>query len=371
MTTPPAHPATSTLPNAGPPLELVWPGKYHPETHLRRQPITLQGTATDPHPHRHHHHAPPITPSTLAHGRFQHVLTAAIPENTADFIYADPPFATDRLHRTTTSTTTTDDTAYSDRWTLPDYLDFLDDLIALSYSRLAPDGILAVHVDHRASPYVRSLMQEHFGVVPGWGATHKQHSSPPVAAGGVFINELIWRYGLGNSRGGKYFLRKHDTIAVFAKSKDYYFDPPVGPASDAQKAKYCHIEDTGDGTQPPRRYMVSYGKKYYFKGGKRLDSILEIPSISPTARERTGYPTQKPLALLELLIRTFCKPGGLVIDPVAGCGTTAIAAARLDRPWIAIDQSPTAVDFARKRLVEHIGADHFDDVDYTSTPIVK
>lgn len=341
--------------------ELVWPGKYDAKRGRRRLPGGGQVAGGG--------HPAPISRPALVHGAFQDVMPGFVPAGSVDFVYADPPFASDRVHRASDPGSPDGDKpeAYSDRWDVSVYLNFLDDLIGLSHARLVPGGVLAVHVDHRAGPYVRALMQEHFGCVPGW-----EGRGGKSAGGGVFVNELVWRYGLGNARGGKHFLRKHDTITVFAKGgAEYYFDAPTGPPSGAQSAKYCHVEEDKSGEGQQRRYMMSYGRKYYFKGGKRLDSVLEIPSISPTSSERTGYPTQKPLALLELLIRTFCRPGGLVLDPVAGCGTTAVASANLERRWVAIDRGSTAIDFARKRLVAHSGAGRFDDVDFTAALIVR
>ena len=108
-------------------------------------------------------------------------------------------------------------------------------------------------------------------------------------------------------------------------------------------AKYAHSDEHG-------RYQNAHGRRYYLKGGKPFDSVWDIPSIAPTAAERTGYPTQKPLALLERVISATTDPGALVIDPFVGSGTTAVAAQRLGRRFVAGDCSPQAIAVTCGRL---------------------
>lgn len=254
-----------------------------------------------------------------------------------DFAYIDPPFfvgrdqhaklarggARDNSKRATKATTTM--RAYGDRWDdRRQYLDFLGELIDLLHARLTQRGVIAIHTDHRAAPYVRLLLDERFGY-------------------DRFVNELIWRYGLGNARAQRYFARKHDNIAVYAKSADYFFKVMRGDVTPAQRKKYSHRDELG-------AYMLSYGRKYYLKGGKPLDSVLNIPTMSATDRGRTGYPTQKPQRLLEVLIESLCPPGGAVLDACCGSGTTAVAAEALGRRWIGVDAQPLAIHISRKRL---------------------
>jgi DNA modification methylase len=108
-------------------------------------------------------------------------------------------------------------------------------------------------------------------------------------------------------------------------------------------AKYAHVDEHG-------RYQRAHGKRYYLKGGKPFDSVWEIASIAPTSAERTGYPTQKPLALLERVIAATTDQGARVIDPFVGSGTTAVAAQRLGRSFVVGDSSPQAVDVTCGRL---------------------
>src|SRR5207248_2426721 len=91
------------------------------------------------------------------------------------------------------------------------------------------------------------------------------------------------------------------------------------------------------------------------KGGKPLDDVWDIPAIAPTAAERTGYPTQKPLALLKRIIQLASNAGDVVLDPFCGSGTTLVAAQELGRCWIGIDANPQAIEIARRRLPDLTG----------------
>ena len=336
-----------------PRVELVWPGKYGPAGERRRPARTILCDWS-----------PPVSevartgPQELPGGfglrvieRFDNTAAAAadyghcsptgrlirgdfravlpmLDDGQVDFIYVDPPFNSDRDRKVKLAdgapATPNHATGFPDRWKTPAYLDFLDDLLQLSRPKLRRTGVIAVHTDHRASAFVRCLLDEHFDP-------------------SRYVNELIWKYGLGNARARRHFLRKHDTIAVYARSSDHYFNVVRGPITKAQADKYRHRDDNG-------RYMLSYGRKYYLKGGKPLESVLEVPSLSATSRERCGYPTQKPGRLLSLLIEALCPPGGLVLDPCCGSGTTLVAAQTGGRRWIGIEIEPLAVDLARERL---------------------
>ena len=158
-----------------------------------------------------------------------------------------------------------------------------------------------------------------------------------------FRNEIIWRYGLGGRAPANAFGRKHDVLLFYARGPGNTFHRLRGDLTPAMAAKYAHEDAHG-------RYQMAHGRRYYLKGGKPFDSVWDIPSISPTARERTGYPTQKPLVLLERVIAATTNPGALVVDPFAGSGTTAVAAQRLGRRFVAGDCSPQAVAVTCDRL---------------------
>lgn len=314
-----------------PAVQLLWPGRLDADG--RRRTPRLQ-------PARSREvlgHIGQQTPSgRLIRADFRVALSTVEP-GSIDFIYVDPPFGTDRDHRLASRRNGRGPhalharpVAYGDRRSVTEYLNFLDDLIALSRAMLRETGSIALHVDHRASAHARCLLDEHFG---------------PER----FINELIWKYGLGNATASRHFLRKHDTILVYARSPRYYFNRQRGPLTEAQRRKYCHEDARG-------RFMMSYGKRYDLKGGKPLESVLDIPALAATHGERCGYPTQKPLRLLEVLIESLCPPGGVVLDPCCGSATTAAAAQRSGRYWIAIDEAETAIRLSTARLQAEPGA---------------
>ena len=177
---------------------------------------------------------------------------------------------------------------------------------------LRNDGSIYLHCDPTASHYLKELMDAIFG--------RKN-----------FKNEIIWHYGLGAFNATKHFPRKHDVLLFYTKSSEHVFNVQRGDTTATMLAKYSHKDEIG-------RYMLSYGKKYYLKGGKPFDTVWDIPTLSPTDKaERTGYPTQKPLALYERIISASSNEGDIVLDPFAGCATTPIAAERLGRLWIGID----------------------------------
>jgi len=218
---------------------------------------------------------------------------------------------------------------------------------------LRKDGSIYLHCDPTASHYLKALMDAVFG----------QEN---------FRNEIIWHYGLGAANVKDHFRRKHDNIFLYSKSANYTFNIQRGAVSEAQENKYRHTDKKG-------RYMLSYGKKYYLKGGPVLDSVWEIPSISPKAKERTGYPTQKPLALYERIIKASSNPGDWVLDPFCGCATTPLAAERLGRRWVGMD----LWERAHEVVLDRLGEERLDtpgkrggllprgEVHYETTPPVR
>ncbi|MFG0330723.1 MAG: DNA-methyltransferase [Phycisphaerales bacterium] len=303
MTTsePPSRPESDHAPA----VELVWNGKSVDSGPHEATPVRVVERFGEGDPNR------------LIQGDLRGVMPVLSP-GSVDFAYLDPPFASGQRRQSSNGL------SYDDRWDLEKYLGFLHESIRGTHRALRPHGVIALHTDHRASAYARLILDEVFGR-------------------DAFVNELIWKYGLGNARTRRSFLRKHDTIAVYAKGPDYHFEMQRGVVTRPQEKKYCHKDERG-------RYMMSYGRKYYLKGGKPLESVLDIPALSATDGERTGYPTQKPIRLLEVLIRSFCPPDGMVLDPCCGSGATAAAAQRLGRRWIAIDANGAAIQVCRRRF---------------------
>lgn len=250
-------------------------------------------------------------------------------------IYLDPPFATGAtfaslipIGNRRAGQPTLRLPAYRDAWPdgLAGYLTFMAGLLARLHDLLPADGWLCLHCDHRASAQLRLILDEIFGA-------------------GAFRNEIVWSYGLGNGTSPRGFPRKHDTLLLYARSEAATFHPVRGEVSPAMLAKYRHVRP--DGT----RFMRSYGREYDLRGGKPVGSVWEIPSIAPTSGERSGYPTQKPLALLDRLISATTRPGDTVLDPCCGSGTTLVAATTSGRRAVGLDDSPLAIAAARARVV--------------------
>jgi len=153
-----------------------------------------------------------------------------------------------------------------------------------------------------------------------------------------FVNHLIWSYGLGGSSPRR-FARKHDDILFYCLDPAlYFFDPPRVPAtSNRMKGKSKKATDVL--RIPALREIPAFATE-----------LLEIPSINNMAKERQGYPTQKPLALLDLLIGACCPMGGVVLDPCCGSGTTLVAAATAGRRAIGLDINPDAIAISTSRL---------------------
>ena len=250
-------------------------------------------------------------------------LLGTLPDASVDLAYADPPFATGKVRRAADGAGV--EHRYDDRLDDPDaYRAWLEPHLAELHRVLAPSGSLFVHLDHRMSAYARIALDGVFGR-------------------DGFRNEIIWRYGLGGRAPANAFARKHDVLLFYARGPANTFHRLRGAITPAMEAKYAHADEHG-------RYQHSYGRRYYLKGGKPFDSVWDIPSISPTAAERCGYPTQKPLALLERVIAATTDAGALVIDPFAGSGTTAVAAQRLGRRFVCGDRSPEAIAITCRRL---------------------
>lgn len=224
-------------------------------------------------------------------------ILPSLPRGSVDLIYLDPPFNTGRARSGRAG-------AFTDCWPdMASYLGFIRPRVVAALHTLTPDGAILLHCDWRTCHHMRLLLDELLGP-------------------DRFINHLIWRYGLGGSSSRR-FARKHDDILYYARSEGYYFAPPRVPATSRRMA----------------------GQE------KKATDVLDIPSLNNLARERTGYPTQKPLALLTLLIEACCPPGGVVLDPFCGSGTTLVAARASGRRAIGIDGSERAIAVARSRLL--------------------
>jgi site-specific DNA-methyltransferase (adenine-specific) len=260
-------------------------------------------------------------------------VLAAIPDGVVDLAYADPPFATGRRRRLVSIRTgsgertrpgfrgedvsyeTVSDMAWDDDLPLDRYLVALATRIREIQRVLAEHGSLYLHVDWRTVHHVRLLLDEVFG---------------PER----FLNELVWAYDYGG-RARDRWPRKHDTILWYAKGDRWLFD----------REAIDRIPYMAPGLVGPEKAAR----------GKLPTDVWWMTIVPPASAERTGYPTQKPVRLLERIVAASSRPGDLVLDPFAGSGTTGVAAERLGRRWLLVDRNPVAVEIARGRLAAEQG----------------
>jgi DNA modification methylase len=245
---------------------------------------------------------------------------ADLPDACCDLIYLDPPFFTGKKQ-----TRNNGEHKFGDCWPggMNSYLDFLQPRLEHMHLLLKRSATIYVHLDWHAVHYVKVLMDRIFGY---------NH----------FLNEIIWSYRTGG-RNKRWFARKHDTILVYARQFGRHkFNVLRGGTFRTDGMNY---DEQG---RPYKQTRT--GRLYFHPDGPALTDVWELPFLSTVSLERTGYPTQKPEALLERIIQASSDPGDLVADFFCGCGTTPAVAKRLNRKWIACDISPEAVRLTRKRL---------------------
>ena len=187
---------------------------------------------------------------------------------------------------------------------------------------LKPTGSIYLHCDPTASHYLKLIMDT-------------------VLGENNFRNEIIWGYRTGGV-SKRWFGRKHDTLLFFTKSDSYTFN--------SQKERSYNRGDKPYRFRNVTEYQDEEGRWYTMA---TMRDIWEINAIGRTSRERLGYPTQKPLALLERIIRTSSNPDDIVLDPFCGCGTTVHAAEQLGRQWIGIDISRFSTELMRERILDN------------------
>jgi DNA modification methylase len=262
------------------------------------------------------------------------VMAALLPEyeGRINLIYADPPFFTNRKFSARIGRG--EDSRKPEKWKLvagyhdawldfDSYLQFLYERLSLMVRLLAPNGTLYLHLDWHADAYARLILDELFG------------------SDGVFINEIIWTYH-GPSPIKTAFNRKHDTILAYANGKDYTFN------ADAVREPYN--PNTIATFKSSRK--AGFGKVPNLERGKVPEDWWYFPVVARLHSERTGYPTQKPEALLQRIILASSNKGDTVADFFCGSGTTSLVAAKNGRKFITSDIAIRAVHTARSRLAE-------------------
>ena len=242
-------------------------------------------------------------------------------------IYIDPPFNTGRAQIRTNRSSTSSETgnlgfqgkryeqvvksvlSYDDDFA--DYWAFLEPRLIEAYRLLHMTGTIYLHLDYREAHYAKVLMDALFGRE-------------------CFLNEIIWAYDYGGKSKSRW-PAKHDTILVYVKNPNsYYFD-----SATVDREPYM-----APGLVTPEKVAR----------GKLPTDVWWHTIVSPTGKEKTGYPTQKPLGILRRIISASSKPGDSVLDFFAGSGTTAHAAFELERKFVVVDQNPESIEIITRRL---------------------
>jgi len=270
---------------------------------------------------------------------------AALPDGVFTLIYLDPPFNTGRSQRrqSTTSVRSASGTirgfkgqqyerirgdlmSYDDSF--EDYWTFLEPRLAEAWRLLADDGTLYLHLDYRESHYAKVLLDALFG----------RES---------FLNEIIWAYDYG-AKSKSRWPAKHDTILVYVKNPDGY-----------------HFDSTAVDREP---YMApGLVTPEQVAKGKLPTDVWWHTIVSPTGREKTGYPTQKPEGILRRIVQASSREGDWVLDFFAGSGTTGVVAAALGRRFVLVDQSPESIAVIRARLERAEVAVDLQTIENTAT----
>ena len=305
-----------------PDIRLSWPGRVPPPppTAPPLHPL-LHLPGTGPH-------------ARVVAGEALDVLDRLLVEGLGgqvDLIYLDPPFGAGvdwtRRRELDTADGPRDVAvhAYPDPatdWT--SWLAHTDALIDRVDRLLSPRGAVYLHLDFRRAPHARLLMDERLGMAR-------------------LRNEIIWSYGLGGSSKDRYG-RKHDVILYYAKDPRHtHFVPPQVRATSARLA--------GRAKGATDVWVTAHAGEDATLDGAWPDDLIDA-TLSNTDPQRTGYPTQKPLALLQRIVHASLPPGGLALDPMGGSGTLGVAAVQAGGRAILGDRSPVALDVQRARLVQ-------------------
>ena len=312
-------------------------------------------------------------------------ILRGIDTDSVDLIYLDPPFNSNRNYAAPLGSEAAG-AAFKDTWTLSDvdnawhgeiadrepalyqaihaaelthgkgmksYLIMMAVRLLEMKRVLKKSGSIYLHCDATASHYLKMLMDSVFG---------KDN----------FRNEIVWNYEKWTN-AARYFQRNHDIVLMYSLTDTYTFNKQYGELTERQRQLIRAGYNTGSssGKKIVRIYdrknpkvqtklpiWTEEGRAIYdvsMPKGKALNDVWKIAALNGQAKERLGYPTQKPINLLERIIKASSNPGDVVLDPFCGCATTCVAAERLQRHWIGIDISPKAVDLVRMRLENEIG----------------
>ena len=253
-----------------------------------------------------------------------------------DIVYLDPPFFTQKMHSLKNKDNSIE-YKFDDNWeSLEEYLNFINSTLIECKRVLKETGSIFLHCDKSASHYLRVLLDKVFGM-------------------NNFQSEIIWSYKRwSNSKKG--LLNNHQNIYFYSKSMNFKFNTiytDYSPTTNIDQILQERQRNSNGKSEYKKDINgnIIFGKE---KMGVPLSDIWEIPFLNPKAKERSGYPTQKPVLLLEQIIKMASDENDLILDPFCGSGTTLLAAQNLNRKFIGIDISIDAIRLTQKRLEELI-----------------
>jgi site-specific DNA-methyltransferase (adenine-specific) len=254
---------------------------------------------------------------TLHQGDCLKIIPHFVPDESVDLVYIDPPFYTGHNFDT-----------FTDKWLSMDtYVRWLAMRLRECYDAMAPTSSIYVHLDWHAVHYVKVEMDKIFGM-------------------DNFRNEIAWCYRKWSVAQSQ-FARNHDTILFYTKSDKNTFNTLHVPLSESTLKRWKgKKQNKTAGTDGKLVDAGASGKSE----GSAMPDWWEVPVIAPVAKERLGYPTQKPEALLERIIKASSNPGDLILDPMCGCGTALVVANKLERRYVGIDLSEEAINLSARRL---------------------
>jgi len=253
-------------------------------------------------------------------------------EKSVDLIYLDPPFFSQKIH----SLKTRDNSkhySFEDTWSnIQAYKTYIEERLIECNHVLKDTGSIFLHCDRAASHYLRIALDEVFGA-------------------DNFQSEIVWAYKRW-SNAKKGLLNSHQIIFFYSKSTDFKFNQAYSSYSPTTNIDQIFQKRMRDENGKTKYKKTDLGENELVeqKAGVPLSDVWEIPYLNPKAKERVGYPTQKPVVLLEQIVKLVTDKGDVVLDPFCGSGTTLVAAKLLERKYIGIDSSKDAIELAESRL---------------------
>lgn len=255
-----------------------------------------------------------------------------ISNNSIDLIYLDPPFFTNKIFKGTARHSNAE-FCFNDIWeNSSEYAKFLFDRLAVCYPLLKETGSIVVHCDRNSNHIIRFVLDAIFG---------KEN----------FQSEIIWTYKRW-SNAKKGLLNQHQNLLFYSKSNLFKWNEQFVEYSPSTNLDQIFQKREKDKTGKSI-YAQDNSGNIIFGGAKKgvpLGDVWDIPYLNPKAKERTGYPTQKPLILLERIITLLTDKNDIVLDPFCGSGTTLVASKLLNRQYIGIDISKEACQLSQERL---------------------